>query len=235
MIKSISGFASSFIHLFYPRVCHGCGGDLVTGELKICLSCRQLLEPTDFSSRKENIVFRNMAARVPVESATSFYYFTKGGIVQNLLHELKYKGKKDLGIYLGALFGQYILQFDHYQNIDAIVPVPLHERKMKKRGFNQSEQLAIGLSEALGIPIFRHLLVRAEFTATQTNKTRVERWENVESAFALNNSHLIKGKHILLVDDVITTGATLEACARKLMTIEGVKISLGTLAYTDEL
>ena len=235
MIKQFKSFATSFVYLFYPRICHGCGGDLVTGEKFICLSCHQLIEPTNYSSKKENRIYNNMVARIPIEEATSFYYFTKGGVIQNLLHELKYKGKRDVGVYLGELFGQHLLQFDRYRKIDAILPVPLHDKKFKKRGFNQSEQLGKGLSNELTKPLLTNALLRSQFTSTQTNKSRVERWENVEAAFDIKNETALKGKHILLVDDVMTTGATLEACTRKLMQVEGVKISLATLAYTDEL
>lgn len=235
MITKFSSFASSFIHLFYPRVCHGCGGDLISVEEYICLKCRQELVPSNYSTNKENRLYNNMVARIPIEEATAFYYFTKGGIVQNLLHELKYKGKTELGIHLGELYGQELQKHDRFKNIDVVIPVPLHDSKKSKRGFNQSEKLSQGICNSTTMKLELNVLTRNHFTETQTNKSRVERWENVKAAFSVNDINKLRGKHVLLVDDVITTGATLEACARKLMEIEGVKISIAALAYTDEL
>ncbi len=235
MTTNNSSFIASFIHLFYPRVCHGCGGDLISGENYICIQCRQTLKPSNYTANRENRLYNNMIARIPIVDAMAQFYFTKGGIIQNLLHELKYKGKTDLGIHLGELMGHELFQIDRYNQIDLVFPVPLHEDKKRKRGFNQSELLARGICNVTNMKLESEVLSRNQFTETQTNKTRVERWENVRDAFSVRETNELKGKHVLLIDDVVTTGATLEACVRKLMEIEGVKISIGALAYTDEL
>jgi competence protein ComFC len=165
-------------------------------------------------------------------SGTALFYYQKGGKVQRMIHRLKYKGQQKLGWHLGRRLGQYMIESPVYKKLDCIVPVPLHPEKKRKRGFNQSEVLGDGLSTMLGIPLYNNVLNRTSATATQTRKRRFLRWENVESAFNLDASAKVENKNILLVDDVITSGATMEACANKLLSIRGVNIYLAAIGVT---
>ncbi len=164
--------------------------------------------------------------------ASSFLFFSKSGKVQHLIHQLKYCKKPEIGVYLGKMFGKELSKSPCFQDIDVIVPVPLHTKKIKKRGYNQSEQIAIGLSETMRIPVDTTSFIRSVLTDTQTRKSRFSRWENVKDVFAVSELHTLSNKHILLVDDVITTGSTMEGCVRKLTKIEGTRVSLASLATT---
>lgn len=193
--------------------------------------CIFKLPKTNFHKDKENPIAKIFWGRVSVESAASFYSFGKGGKVQHLIHQLKYKGKKEVGVSVGKLYGQELKASDNFNLIDIIVPVPLHKKKLRKRGYNQSQYFAEGLSQTMNVDTDCKSLFRALASETQTRKSRFNRWKNVESVFQLKDSISLIGKHILLVDDVITTGATLEACAHTLLQIPGVKISIVTIAY----
>jgi len=181
---------------------------------------------------KDNPVSKVFWGRVNIENATASYLFIKEGILQKLIHQLKYKGAKEIGFELGRHFGSELIDSESYKNIDLIIPVPLHVKREKKRGYNQSEWIARGMVEFLEAKLELNNLVRAIETETQTKKTRFERWENVESIFNVNYPEKLENKHVLLVDDVITTGSTLEACANALLKIKGVKVSIATLGYT---
>ncbi len=222
--------AEDIISLFYPRLCTGCNISLVKGEELLCLNCIADLPRTNYHLIRENPVFQQFVGRVQIELATSFCRFDKGGRLQHLLHQLKYKGNREIGQKMGQLFGYELIQSVLYNTVDAIIPVPLHPRKEKKRGFNQSAEICIGLSEAMNRPHLIGNLIRDIHTESQTRKGRFERWENVSGIFSLRDRNAIKGLHLLLVDDVITTGATLEAAAVPLLEIEGVKVSIATLA-----
>ncbi len=221
---------SDFISLIFPRICCGCGNALWQHEEVICRLCEFHLPKTRFHTCRDNPVARIFIGRVPVSEAMAFLFFHKGNTVQRLIHQLKYKGRKDIGIFLGKLYGAELYGSAFPEPPDLIVPVPLHRKKYMKRGYNQSEQFAIGLSEALHIPVNRHLLTRTRFTETQTRKNRFLRWQNVRNIFQVDRPVHWKGMHILLVDDVITTGATLEACAEALLAIPEVTISVACIA-----
>jgi len=180
---------------------------------------------------KDNTIERIFWGRFPLQKASSFLFFIKGGRVQNLMHEFKYRSKKEIGFYLGELFARELSKDNWLDEIDVIIPVPLHYKKQEIRGYNQSEEIAKGLNIQSSIPVETAVIKRIVASETQTKKSRFRRWENVSEIFQIDNPEKIEGKHILIVDDVITTGATLEACAQKLLTIEGVKISLASLAY----
>ena len=171
--------------------------------------------------------------RIDIEKAASLYYYRKGELLQKLIHTLKYKGNHQLGEVLGARLGNIFLQAGFISGLDAVVPVPLNRIKLRKRGYNQSEHIASGISVSTDIPLMTNNLVRDVHTESQTHKNRYERWENVRSAFSVLHPDEIKGKHVLLVDDVITTGATLEACAAALKTASGVKVSVATVGMAD--
>jgi ComF family protein len=170
--------------------------------------------------------------RVKVENVASLLFYKKGNMTQNILHHLKYKGNKELGRFLGQYYGTKLIEKEAYKKIDVIIPIPLHQKKLKKRGYNQSEWIAIGLSEAMGIPCNTTTLIRTNFTETQTKKSRIDRWENVKNVFQIIDENSIKGKHILICDDVLTTGATMEAAIKQILEIEKTLVSVVTLGTT---
>lgn len=219
-----------FVSLFYPRLCAGCGTSLVRGEDVLCLNCMADLPRTNYHYNQENPISQIFIGRANIALATSFCRFDKGGRLQHILHELKYKGNCEAGHKLGILFGYDLIQSPLFQNIDAIIPVPLHPRKEKKRGYNQSTEICKGLSESMNKPCVTDNLVRVVNTATQTHKGRFDRWENVSGIFKVKVPELLAGKHLLVVDDVVTTGATLEACSEPLLRIPGVRVSIATVA-----
>jgi len=220
-----------FFSLLFPRICYGCGSHLVKNEKLICTECYVVIPRTNFHTKKDNPVAQAFWGRCKIESAAAFSFFNKGSRIRKLIHSLKYKGVKEVGYELGRIYGLSLKSSDFLDGIDFIVPVPLHKSKERTRGFNQSEIIATGISEATGLPLVANAIKRQRATSTQTKRSRMERWENVEGIFALKNSDLLAGKHILLVDDVITTGATIEACVAEILKAEGVKVSVVALAY----
>ena len=221
---------NDFIFLIYPRICACCGNTLWRYEQVICTSCEFHLPKTWFHLEHDNPVSRVFWGRVRVESVASYLYFNKGNRVQALIHQLKYKGRKDIGVYLGSKYGNYLKKTPLFSDVDIVIPVPLHKKREMKRGFNQSEQFGIGLASTMKVQLDTQILYRIKSSETQTRKGRYKRWENVSGIFAVNNSQQLEGKHILLVDDVITTGATLEACIQVLSTIHDIHISVATIA-----
>jgi ComF family protein len=221
---------SDFISLIYPQICVCCGNSLWKHEKIVCNACGFRLPKTLYHLEQENPVSRVFYGRVPVESGAAYLLFNKGNKVQRLIHELKYKGRKDVGIWLGEEYGYDLRKSPFFTGIGLIVPVPLHRKKLMQRGYNQSDQFAAGLSKTMKIPVDNKLLVRSRSTGTQTRKGRYDRWKNVEDLFTLVRPERIAGMHILLVDDVITTGATLESCIAALRSVEGVKVSVATIA-----
>lgn len=227
-------YLDGFISLLYPRVCAACGNSLFKHEEVICMYCLNNLPKTDFHRMENSPLDQVFWGRVDLQHTTAFYEFHKKGKVQVLLHKLKYSNRPDVGIYLGRLMGRELKNSGRFFSIDAIVPVPLHERKQRKRGYNQSEQIAIGLGQGLGVEVDAHSFVRTVNTATQTRKSRIARWENVKEVFEVAMPDRLQGKHLLLIDDVITTGATLEAAARCLLAVEGVTLSIACLAFAHD-
>jgi ComF family protein len=187
---------------------------------------------TDFHLQPDNAVAQQFWGRVPIEAASALLYFSKGSRVQNLMHQLKYKNKPEVGVYLGKLAGKCLLENAVFAAADVIIPVPLHKQKLLKRGYNQSLSFAEGLAEKLQVPVSVDNLIRTTGTESQTKKSRTSRYENMKEVFSVKNPSLLTGKHVLLVDDIITTGATLEACCNVLLEIPGVKISIAAIAYT---
>jgi ComF family protein len=219
------------VNLFYPNICQSCGNSLNEQEKVICISCQLRLPKTGFHMHEENPVARIFWGRVNLHAATSFLFFSKMGKVQNLIHRLKYKQQKEVGIVLGRMFGNELLNSPFFTDIDFIIPVPLHPKKTKIRGYNQSLMIANGLSESMGIEV-NNDLQRKTHSSTQTKKSRYARWENVKDIFEILNTEKLEGKSVLLIDDVLTTGATLEACASVLSEIPDIKISIATLAFS---
>lgn len=222
---------SDFINLCYPKLCAACQNTLGKNEVAICTACIIHLPKTNYHLDIENPLNKIFWGRVPIEMVAAYYFFNKGNKVQKLLHELKYKGNKNVGEKIGVLYGYELLNSYPFKSIDYIIPVPLHPKKLKKRGYNQSEWFANGLSQSMNIPVFTNILYRNTDSATQTKKSRFNRWENVAEIFGVNTPELINNKHILLVDDVVTTGATIEACA-KILKEHHAKVSVVSIACT---
>ena len=219
-----------FVSLIFPKICAGCGNSLWKNEEVLCHFCEFHLPKTNFHLDEENPVSRLFWGRAKIERGTAFLYFNKGNRVQRLVHQLKYKGRKDIGIYLGAQYGNILRNIVPFNAVHAIIPVPLHKKKYMQRGYNQSEQFAIGLAGSMNVPVNRFLLSRIKATETQTRKSRFNRYQNVREIFTIGNPEEFKDQHLLLVDDVITTGATLESCIEALFKIPGVKISIACIA-----
>jgi len=229
--KIIAEYAESFRGLLFPNLCMGCSNVLSKNENILCFICENSLPKTNFHLETENIIFKRLYGRILIENATALFYFDKGNTVQRLMHLLKYSNKKEIGKYLGSMLGKDLLDSELYKNISSVIPIPLHEKKLKIRGYNQAEYFALGIAEAMKINAVTNVLQRIENTETQTGKNRFERWENVKDAFVFKNESTIENHHVLLVDDVVTTGATLEACAQHLMTIPNVSVSIVTIAF----
>ena len=210
-----------------------CRETLVAGEDLLCTDCRFNLPYTNFHLQADNIVARQFWGKIKIEAAFALFYFTKGGKVQNLMHELKYNGQQQVGNLTGNIAGGQLIQNDIFKTVDYIIPVPLHKKRMRKRGYNQSACFAEGLAAKLTAAIELDNLVRVRATETQTHKSRFARFQNMQEVFTIKNRERLKDKHILLVDDVVTTGSTLEACGTKLLEIEGLRLSIATIAYAE--
>jgi len=233
MIK-IKNKIYDFYNLFVPRKCLNCGINLNKTEKQICLDCLHKINKTQFLDDPENTAFQFFWGRVELEMCASFYYFMKDSILQNLIHQIKYNSKKQLAFELGKQLALDLKKSKFYTQIDCITFVPMHKKKEKKRGYNQSEWIAKGISDVLSISLMKNILIKYKNTKSQTKKNRKERLENVKNVFALNKTYQpYKNKHILIVDDVLTTGATLEACCIELLKIPKVKISAVTLAIAS--
>lgn len=231
MIARLKNILSSSLHLFYPHVCTGCGSDLLTENNLLCLKCIHDLPHTHFANIANNPVEKYFWGRLPLTAAYSQFYFSKEFLIQHLIHQLKYKGDTEIGFYLGEVMGKSLLQSDRFNSIDALIPLPLYADKEHKRGYNQATVICNGISSVMNIPVLNDAVIRQHATETQTRKHRTERWENVKSSFKVAKENELTGKHLLLVDDVVTTGATLEACGNVILETENVKLSIATLAY----
>lgn len=225
-------YFADFVSLIFPELCQACAKSLYRNEEVICADCLYRLPYTDFYLNADNPVAQQFWGRVPLEAAAAFLYFTKGSRVQNLMHQLKYKNKPEVGVYLGKRAGKQLLQNPLFVAADLIIPVPLHQQKLLKRGYNQSLSFAEGLSAKMLIPVEIENLIRTTGTESQTKKSRISRYENMKDVFSVKNPLKLAGKHILLVDDIVTTGATLEACCNILLQVPDVKISVAAIAYT---
>ncbi len=219
-----------FLSLLFPRLCHACGDHLTAEENLICTSCYIMIPRTGYHLEPDNPVARLFWGRCNIEKAAAFSFYNKGSRIQNLIHSLKYRGIIELGPELGLIYGRILSASGFCNDIDLIVPVPLHPSKERKRGFNQSMLIAGGIAEAAGIPLESKLLRRTGVNETQTRRSRYDRWTNVDGIFSLADNILPEGRHILLVDDVITTGSTIEACVNELTKIEGVRVSVVSIA-----
>jgi ComF family protein len=224
--------ANDLLHLFFPHVCVGCGSDIIDHNHLLCLRCLSRLPKTNFFEKAGNPVEEKFYGRMPIKEAAAGFFFTKQSLIENIVYELKYKGNKDVGKYMGKMLGEYLLESQRFSNIDIIIPLPLNAMRFKKRGYNQSAVLAEGISSIWKKPVDDKAVIRKVNTETQTHSGRIARLENMQNVFAVAEPARIENKHVLLVDDVVTTGASLEACANEILKVEGVSISIVTLAYT---
>jgi len=232
-MKLQPGYLADFVSLLFPELCAACRESLVANENLICTGCLFNLPFTNFHLQPDNIVAQQFWGKLPLKGAYALLYFTKGGKTQNLMHQFKYKGVKQLGNLLGNIAGEQLAKNEIFKTADLIIPVPLHKKRMIQRGYNQSACFAEGLSEKINAGFEDNNLVREVATETQTHKSRFARFENMKEVFNVKHPEKLANKHILLVDDVITTGSTLEACGAELLKIPGLKLSIATIAYAE--
>ncbi|TDH24067.1 ComF family protein [Segetibacter sp. 3557_3] len=232
MVSTLKEWTGDFIHLLFPHNCVGCGSDLLGNEDELCFRCHTDLPVTGFFDQPGNPVEQIFYGRLNVKSAAAAYYFTKDSLIQQLIVQLKYRGNKEIGYYLGKLAGQYLVGSRYFKKADLLLPLPLNKKKEKKRGYNQAAVICAGMASVCGIPVLETAAYRNVFTETQTHKGRTGRWLNMEGVFTVRDPEPLRNKHILLVDDVVTTGATLESCGAAILSIPGTELSIATLAYT---
>lgn len=232
-MKLRTGYLADFVSLLFPELCQACKANLVAGEELICTECRYNLPFTNFHFKPDNMVAQQFWGKINLEAAYALCYFVKGGRLQHLMHQFKYKGVQKIGNLLGNIAGDQLAQSAVFKTADVIIPVPLHKSRLRKRGYNQSMCFAEGIAEKLHIPVSENNLIRARATETQTHRSRFSRFENMQEVFLVSNPEKLKNKHVLLVDDVVTTGSTLEACGAELLKIEGLKLSIATIACAE--
>lgn len=226
----IKHYIDYLLGLLFPHSCIVCDGSLVQGEEYICTMCNARLPRTNFHLIKDNEIEMRFWGKANIERATSYFFYTKGSDFRKILYQLKYQSNKEIGEVLGRYLGKEIYPSGFFDHIDLIIPVPLHPKREKSRGYNQSEWLAKGITNATGIPLNTTLLIRTSNNKTQTRKSVFDRWTNVQDIFEVTHPEELEHKHILLIDDVLTTGATLLSCAITLSVCKDIKISILTLA-----
>lgn len=225
---------NDFIHLLYPHNCAGCGSDLLGNDQSICIHCYTNLPETNYAALPGNPIEKIFYGRLNVEHSTAGYYFSKSSVLQRLIHQLKYNGNIDVGHQLGQWLGLQLQKSNRFNAIDALIPLPLYPSKEKKRGYNQATVLCEGIAEIMNIPILNNIVLRKRYTDTQTKKGRTERLLNVDGSFEVSDAAALQQKHVLLVDDVITTGATLEAWGLAIKETDNVRLSIATLAWSSD-
>lgn len=223
----------NILNLFFPPVCSGCNAFLLPNENTICASCRHEIPLTQHHLIPENEAFKKFYGRIPVEHVSALTYFHKKGIVQQLIHNLKYRGQEEIGTLLGAWYAEDLSTINNLRTIDLVIPVPLHPKKLRERGYNQTTLFGKTIAKKLHIPFDPTILYRQKYSKTQSQKDRIGRAEGIDTIFDVVLRESNYNKHFLLVDDVITTGATLEACAKALLKIPGSKISIVCMAMAD--
>ena len=226
---------SSVITLFFPKLCHACNTVLKDNEIDICVGCRHELPVTNYHFERPEIVKKIFYGRVQLEAATALFYFHKKGRVQQLLHHLKYQGDEDIGRVFGNWLGAELQESPYYESIDVVIPVPIHLKKLKQRGYNQVTLFAQQIAKVLNVPYVDDVLLKSVNTKSQVFQSREARFQSVAHSFYAQNLNTVDNKHILLVDDIITTGATIEACALVLNPEKKVRLSVATLAITHSI
>lgn len=227
---SLRSYLHSFVDLLFPNICMACSTALSGNERSVCTKCLSALPFTNFWNHRHNPVSEVFWGRVDVQAAASLVFFEKGSGLQQMLFALKYKSKPEVGVVLGRYLGHKLVG-SPFENVDLIIPVPLHQTRYRERGFNQSERIAAGIGQSLKKPVSDELVRRAKATKTQTSKNRYDRWLNVEGVFEIPDTLPLIEKHILVVDDVVTTGATSESLIQELLKVPGVKVSFVAVAH----
>lgn len=230
---SLKEIKESVIHLFFPHVCTGCGNDILSNQSVLCIRCMNAMPETNFEQHANNPIEKMYWGRLPLVTGTAQFYFTKESLMQHLMHQFKYKNNRSLGLQLGQIMGEQIQRSGRIKP-DALIPLPLFPAKEKKRGYNQATLLCSGMAAIMKVPVIENAVIRPQHTETQTKKGRIERWKNMEGKFILHDQEAIKNKHLLLVDDIVTTGATLEACGLELLKANNVKLSIASLCYASK-
>ena len=233
MIKFLDKIHKNLLNVVFPAICNGCLKLLLKNEKIICTHCIHNLPLTHHHLLKETEIHKVFYGLVPFEFGASFLYFRKKGIAQHLMHNLKYKNQQEIGTYLGDYFSKDLMELTIFKNIDGIIPVPLHKKRLHERGYNQVTTFCESLEKNLSIPIINDVLVKSVDLKSQIQKSKTTRLETIKNVFAIENAHKIEGKHLLLVDDIFTTGATIETCAKEILKIKNTKISIVTMAYTQ--
>jgi ComF family protein len=226
-------YLRDFVSLIFPDLCVACRDGLMANEDLICTDCLYNLPATNFHLQPDNLVARQFWGKLPIKGAYSLYYFNKGGNIQNMMHQFKYNGMHRIGNVLGNIAGKQLLHNEAFNSAEIIIPVPLHKNRLKERGYNQSASFADGLAQKLSAKVDIDNLVRSVATKTQTHKSRFARFENMQEVFAVARPADLINKHVLLVDDIVTTGSTLEACGIELLKVPGLKLSIATIAYAE--
>lgn len=230
MYSKISNILNDINTVLLPRLCFGCNALLYRGEEHVCTVCRNQLPLTEYTFNAVNPVDRIFYGRINIVKASSFLFFTEKGIVKSIIHYLKYKNQEQIGEFLGNWYGHILKQNNFLNNIDYVVPVPLHQKKLKKRGYNQVSLFAKSIAEHIGAQYLEGVLIKTANTRTQTKKSRILRWQNKQALYVLTDQDIFRDKNVLLLDDVITTGATMVACATALSATKGINIYVGSMA-----
>jgi len=232
MLSVSKKYFNDLLHLFYPHNCEGCGSDILYDTQFLCARCMHRLPETGFFAKPFNPVEKLFYGRADIQHAGASYYFTKDSLLQHLLIQLKYKSNREAGYFLGRMMGHSLMRSDRFAGIDLVVPLPLNHQKEQMRGYNQAALICEGITGVWNKPVSKDSVTRLRFTETQTRQNRVNRWQNMEGVFAVTRPGELENKHILLVDDVITTGATLEACGSSILGVDGAMLSIAAAAYT---
>ncbi|MBP6358219.1 MAG: ComF family protein [Sediminibacterium sp.] len=230
-LPKLSSWIDPVFWLYFPKNCPACGRPLRLFGANICGRCSQNLPETHFFEAPNNPIEKIFYGRLPISAGAAAWYFHKNSALQALLFQLKYKSNKDVGLFIGKQMGALLAASERFSSIDALVPVPLHPQALSKRGFNQAALICEGIGQVWHKPVLTGAIARTKHTSTQTKQTRAERWDNMEDAFTIKDPTSINGKHLLIIDDVITTGATIEACGKTLLTIKDVRVSVAAAAY----
>lgn len=228
-MTSIKDIFNSFIDTLFPRICPVCNNVLLSHEKHICTKCRIDIPITRYHMQEFNAMEQLFAGKTPIEKAVGYFFYEKGNPYSNILHNIKYRNNPQLGQYVAKLFAQELLSRDIFRDIDCIIPVPLHHRKKIQRGYNQSEYIAKGFSEVFDIPVHNNIIIAHKSHESQTNKGIYERWLNTQNIFSAQDTQVLENKHVLIVDDVVTTGATLLSAALTIASVPNIKISLATI------
>jgi ComF family protein len=230
-LPKLSSWIDPIFWLYFPKNCPACGRPLRLFGANICGRCSQNLPETHFFEAPGNPIEKIFYGRLPISAGAAAWYFHKNSALQALLFQLKYKSNEDVGLFIGKQMGALLAASERFDTIDALIPVPLHPQALSKRGFNQAALICEGIGQVWHKPVFTGAITRTKHTNTQTKQNRAVRWENMENAFSIKDPTSITGKHLLLIDDVITTGATIEACGKTLLSVKDVKVSVAAAAY----